>query len=197
MAAGHARSEEQAMKRIMLLVAVAGGLALAGCQSFPTQKAPGTGAQGASASASTTGAASAGTASGASLAAASGTSTAPAAGPGSSPDSRTVYFAFNKSVVQSRYFSLLKAQAAYLGAHPNAKVLLAGYTDDRGTWEYNIGLGSRRAAAVSQFLMLQGVDEDQIKTISYGEAYPADPQDNEAAWAKNRRVVITFESGGQ
>ncbi len=185
------------MKRIMLLVAVAGGLALAGCQSFPTQKNTGAGSQGASASASTTGAASAGTASGTSLGAASGTSATPAAGPGSSPESRTVYFAFNKSVVQSQYFSLLKAQAAYLAAHPNAKVLLAGYTDDRGTWEYNIGLGSRRAAAVSQFLMLQGVDENQIKTISYGEAYPADPQDNEAAWAKNRRVVITFESGGQ
>jgi len=185
------------MKRIMLLVAVAGGLALAGCQSFPTQKSPAGGSQGASASTTTTGAAAAGTASGTSLSAASGTSSTPAAGPGSSYDSRTVYFAFNKSVVQSQYFPLLKSQAAYLNAHPNAKVLLAGYTDDRGTWEYNIGLGVRRAAAVSQFLMLQGVDESQIKTISYGEANPADPQDNKAAWAKNRRVVITFQSGGQ
>ena len=185
------------MKRIMLLVAVAGGLALAGCQSFPTQKNSTGGSQGATAATTTTGAASAGAASGTSLGAASGTSATPAAGPGSSYDSRTVYFAFNKSVVQSQYFQLLKAQAAYLNAHPGASVLLAGYTDDRGTWEYNIGLGSRRAAAVSQFLMLQGVSENQIKTISYGEANPADPQDNEAAWAKNRRVVITFESGSQ
>ncbi len=185
------------MKRIMLLVAVAGGLALAGCQSFPTQKNSAGGNQGAASSASTTGAMAAGTAAGTSLSGASATSSTPAAGPGSSYDSRTVYFAFNKSVVQSQYFPVLKAQAAYLNAHPKAEILLAGYTDDRGTWEYNIGLGSRRAAAVSQFLMLQGVDQSQIKTISYGEANPADPQDNEAAWAKNRRVVITFQSGGQ
>jgi len=100
-------------------------------------------------------------------------------------------------VVQSQYFPLLKKQAEYLTTHQNAQVLLAGYTDDRGTWEYNISLGSRRAAAVQQFLLLQGVSEDQIQTISYGEAYPADPQDNEAAWAKNRRVVIKFKSGSQ
>ena len=79
--------------------------------------------------------------------------------------------------------------------HRYIRVLLAGYTDDRGTWEYNIGLGSRRAAAVRQFLLLQGADASQIRTISYGEAYPADPQNNEAAWAKNRRVVIKFQAG--
>lgn len=184
------------MKPIIMLLAVTGAVALAGCQSFPTQKSA-AGAQGVSASASTAGAAAAATASGAALGAAGGTIATPAAGPGSSPASRTIYFAFNKSVVKSEYFPLLKAQAAYLNAHPNAKVLLAGYTDDRGTWEYNIGLGARRAAAVSQFLLLQGVGEDQIKTISYGEAYPADPQDNKAAWAKNRRVVMTYQSGGQ
>lgn len=184
------------MRRITILVAVAGALALAGCQSFPT-KSPGAGTRNAAASASTAGAMSGGEGSGSTLGAASGTSAAPAAGPQSTVESRTVYFEFNKSVVQSQYFPLLKAQAAYLSAHPDVKVLLAGYTDDRGTWEYNIGLGARRAAAVRQFLLLQGVDEDQVKTISYGEAYPADPQDNEAAWAKNRRVVIKFQSGGQ
>lgn len=185
------------MKRIMMLAVLTAGLALAGCQSFPTTKMPASGSQGAPASASTAGATAGGQGAGQTLGAASGTSSAPAAGPQSTAKSRTVYFQFNKSVVQSQYFPLLKAQAAYLTAHPKAQVLLAGYTDDRGTWEYNIGLGARRAASVRQFLMLQGVDEDQIKTISYGEAYPADPHDNKAAWAKNRRVVIKFESGAQ
>lgn len=180
------------MKRLMILAALASALALAGCQSFPTQ-AP-AGATQATASATTTGAAAAGTASGQALGAGQ---QAPSAGPGSTYESRTVYFDFNKSVVKSQYFPLLKKQAMYLSTHPDAHVLLAGYTDDRGTWEYNIGLGSRRAAAVRQFLLLQGVDKDQIKTISYGEAYPADPHDNEAAWAKNRRVVINFQSGSQ
>lgn len=182
------------MKRVIMLTIVASALALAGCKSFPTQ-APGAGSQAAAASASTTGAMASGTSSGQAL----GTNGAPApsAGPGSTPESRTVYFEFNKSVVQSQYFQILKTQAEYLSTHSNAQILLAGYTDDRGTWEYNIGLGSRRAAAVRQFLLLQGVGKSQIKTISYGEAYPADSQDNEAAWAKNRRVVINFQSGTQ
>lgn len=182
------------MKRVIMLAVVASALALAGCKSFPTQT-PGAGSQAAPASASTAGAMASGTSSGQALGT-NGTQ-APSAGPGSTPESRTVYFEFNKSVVQSQYFQLLKTQAGYLTAHPNAQVLLAGYTDDRGTWEYNIGLGSRRAAAVRQFLLLQGVSKNQIKSISYGEAYPADPEDNEAAWAKNRRVVINFQSGTQ
>jgi len=183
------------MKRLMILTALVSGLALAGCQSFPTQ-APAAGSQAAPSSASTTGAMAGSTSNGQALGT-NGMGQAPSAGPGSTPESRTVYFDFNKSVIQSQYFPLLKKQAEYLTTHQNAQVLLAGYTDDRGTWEYNIGLGSRRAAAVQQFLLLQGVSEDQIQTISYGEAYPADPQDNEAAWAKNRRVVIKFKSGSQ
>ncbi len=184
------------MKRLLILAALVSGLALAGCQSFPTQ-APAAGSQAAPSSASTTGAMASGTSSGQALPAGGGMEQTPSAGPGSSPESRTVYFDFNKSVVKPQYFPLLKKQAEYLSTHPGAQVLLAGYTDDRGTWEYNIGLGGRRAAAVRQFLLLQGVNKGQIKTISYGEAYPADPEDNEAAWAKNRRVVINFQSGGQ
>jgi peptidoglycan-associated lipoprotein len=181
------------MKRLIILAVVASGLALAGCQSFPTP-APTTGSRAAPSSASTAGAMAGSTAGGQALSA-NGMNRTPSSGPGSSPESRTVYFAFNKSVVQSQYFPLLKNQAAYLTAHPNIRVLLAGYTDDRGTWEYNIGLGSRRAAAVRQFLLLQGVDASQIQTISYGEAYPEDPQNNEVAWTKNRRVVIKFQAG--
>lgn len=181
------------MKKVVILAAFASALALAGCKSFPTQAPVGATSR-AAASASTTGAVAGATAGGQALGA---TQQAPAAGPGSTYQSRTVYFAFNKSVIKPEYFPLLKNQAQYLTAHPHAKVLLAGYTDDRGTWEYNIALGARRAAAVRQFLIIQGVNPDQIQTISYGEAYPADPQNNEAAWAKNRRVVINYMSGAQ
>jgi peptidoglycan-associated lipoprotein len=116
----------------------------------------------------------------------------PQAGPQSVYQNRVVYFDTNRSVVKSQFFSLLKTQAEYLSAHPNQKVMLEGYCDERGTREYNIGLGSRRAAAVRKFLMLQGVNADQLETVSYGEAFPADPGHNAAAWAKNRRVVINF-----
>lgn len=181
------------MNRAWAVIAIAGAVALAGCAGGPKPATTvATGAKQASgASASTMGAASASAAAGQAITA------APAAGPKSSYENRVVYFDFNKSIVKPQFFPLLKTQAAYLLAHPAAHVILEGYTDDRGTWEYNIGLGARRAAAVEQYLLLQGVNQKQLNTISYGEAYPADPQDNEAAWAKNRRVVIKYQEGAQ
>lgn len=180
------------MNRNLAILALAGMLALAGCASGPkTSPAPTGATAGAAASASTAGAQSSTAGTGQAMGA------QPQAGPQSSYDDRVVYFDFDKSVVKPEFFALLKRQAAYLTAHPDAQVILEGYTDDRGTWEYNIGLGSRRAASVQQYLLLQGVNQNQIKTISYGEAYPADPADNEAAWAKNRRVVINYQQGQQ
>ena len=72
------------------------------------------------------------------------------------------------------------------------KVRLEGHTDERGTREYNIGLGERRAQAVRRALMLQGVGEAQISTVSFGEERPAVAGDDEAAWAQNRRVEILY-----
>jgi len=183
------------MKHLWAVAAMAGLLALAGCQTTPKTGAPMGGTQNAAASASTSGAETTGLGAGQNIGSGA-TGQKPKAGPQSAAKQRTVYFAFDKSVVKSDYFPLLKAQAQYLGNHSNARVLLEGYTDDRGTWEYNIGLGARRAAAVRQFLLLQGVDAKQMKTISYGEAYPADPADNPKAWAKNRRVVIKYLKPG-
>ncbi|HEX5314898.1 MAG TPA: OmpA family protein [Gammaproteobacteria bacterium] len=165
--------------KVLVTFAFAGMLVLAGCASGP-KKAPMAGS--APAAGSTAGA----------LGAGMGNAQAIQAGPQSSYQNRTVYFDFNQSVVKPQYFPLLKAQAAYLVANSGASVVLQGYCDDRGTWDYNIGLGSRRAVAVQRFLELQGVSDSQIKTISYGEAYPADSANNEAAWAQNRRVVIVF-----
>lgn len=178
-------------KKIGVALACAGAIVLAGCQSMPQKNATQS-AQTPSASASTAAAAGTSGTSGQALAA---TAPKPISGPKSSYQNRVIYFAFNKSIIQSKYFPLLRHQASYLMQHPKAKVLLEGYTDDRGTWEYNIGLGSRRSASVERFLLLQGVDQGQIKTISYGEAYPADPQNNPAAWAKNRRVVMKYLKG--
>ncbi len=179
------------MKWIGIVVVGSITFALAGCQSPPSKPIPGS-TQVTTTGASTTSAASMSTGSGRSL---SAEIPPPVAGPKSSYKNRTVYFAFNKSIIKPEYFPLLKNQANYLLAHANARVLLEGYTDDRGTWAYNIGLGSRRAAAVENFLLLQGVTPGQIKTISYGEAYPADPANNPLAWAKNRRVVINYSAG--
>lgn len=186
------------VKRFWAVAAAAGILALAGCQSAPRggPAAPASGTQGAAAAASTAGAQAGGVGAGQAMGQGAAGQAPPQAGPDSAYEQRTVYFDFDKSVVKPAYFDLLKHQADYLMSHSDANVILEGYTDDRGTWEYNIGLGSRRAAAVRQYLMLQGVNAGQIKTISYGEAYPADPADNPDAWAKNRRVVIKYLKPG-
>jgi peptidoglycan-associated lipoprotein len=84
------------------------------------------------------------------------------------------------------------ATAHTLSANPRLKLKLEGNTDERGTREYNIGLGERRAQAVRRALMLQGVAESQVSTVSFGAERPAAEGDDEAAWAKNRRVEVVF-----
>lgn len=105
---------------------------------------------------------------------------------------RVIYFDFDKSNIRSEFLDTLTAHAKYLIANPNQKMRIEGYTDERGTVEYNIALGDRRAQAVRRFLLFQGVAPDQLTTVSYGEAHPADPGHNEAAWAKNRRAVLVY-----
>ena len=86
----------------------------------------------------------------------------------------------------------MRAHARRLAANPGVSVRLEGHADERGSREYNIGLGERRAQAVRQALMLQGVNSVQITTVSYGEERPADSRSFEDAWAKNRRVEIAY-----
>ena len=105
---------------------------------------------------------------------------------------RVVYFDFDKSDIKPEYLDTLTAHAKYLIANPGQKIRIEGYCDERGTWEYNIALGDRRAQAVRRYLMFQGVSQDQISTVSYGEAHPVDPGHTEDAWAKNRRGVIVY-----
>ncbi|HSC47108.1 MAG TPA: peptidoglycan-associated lipoprotein Pal [Gammaproteobacteria bacterium] len=105
---------------------------------------------------------------------------------------RVVYFDFDKSDIKPEYLDTLTAHAKYLIANPTQKIRIEGYCDERGTWEYNIALGDRRAQAVRRYLLFQGVSQDQISTVSYGEAHPVDPGHTEDAWAKNRRGVIVY-----
>ena len=105
---------------------------------------------------------------------------------------RTIYFDFDSSEIKPEYNAVIAAHARYLVANTRVRVRLEGNTDERGSREYNIGLGERRAQAVRQALMLQGVPDAQITTVSYGEERPAVTGHTEAAWAKDRRVDIVY-----
>lgn len=103
---------------------------------------------------------------------------------------KVIYFDFDKSEIKPEYASVITTNARILTSHPNMKMKLEGNTDERGTREYNIGLGERRAQAVKRALMLQGAAESQLTTVSFGSERPAVEGDDEAAWAKNRRVEL-------
>lgn len=105
---------------------------------------------------------------------------------------RIVYFDFDSSEIKGAGTDVVGAHAKYLASHSSTRVRLEGHTDERGSREYNIGLGERRAQAVRRALLLQGASDAQISTVSYGEERPAVPGHDEAAWAKNRRVEIVY-----
>jgi peptidoglycan-associated lipoprotein len=114
------------------------------------------------------------------------------------PDSmlarRVVYFDFDSSVVKDEFSAIIEAHASYLANNPGARLTLEGHADERGTREYNLALGERRAAAVQQFMELMGAGSTQIQTVSYGEERPVDPGHDEQAWALNRRVELVYTS---
>jgi peptidoglycan-associated lipoprotein len=105
---------------------------------------------------------------------------------------KVIYFDFDKSEIKPEFADVVAAHARNLAGHPNLKMKLEGNTDERGTREYNIGLGERRAQAVRRALMLQGVAESQLTTVSFGAERPAAEGDDEGAWAKNRRVELVY-----
>lgn len=109
---------------------------------------------------------------------------------------RTVYFEFDSSSVQEKFMDTIRRHAAYLSEYSDVDVRLEGHTDERGSREYNVGLGSRRAEAVSRLLQAYGASSGQIETISYGEEVPAVEGHNEDAWEKNRRVEIVYPASG-
>lgn len=116
----------------------------------------------------------------------------PFSDPASMLSKRTVYFDFDSSEIKPADRDIITAHAQYLLSHPDEKVVLEGHTDERGTREYNIALGERRAKAVSQLMVLQGVPQSQIDMVSFGEERPVAPGHDESAWSLNRRVEILY-----
>ena len=106
---------------------------------------------------------------------------------------RVFYFEFDSSSLRPEAHMPLQAHAAYLQRNPNARIVLNGYGDERGTKEYNLALGERRGKAVERFLVVNGVSSGQIEVVSYGEEFPADPGHSESAWGKNRRVELQYK----
>jgi peptidoglycan-associated lipoprotein len=120
--------------------------------------------------------------------------------PGSAQDFRvnvgdTVHFAFNDYNIEDEDKAVLGRQAAWLTKYPSVRVTVEGHCDERGTREYNLALGARRANAVKEFLVSQGVSNGRIETISYGKERPICTESNEACWAQNRRGVTTITGG--
>ncbi|MFV0626748.1 MAG: peptidoglycan-associated lipoprotein Pal [Alphaproteobacteria bacterium] len=105
-----------------------------------------------------------------------------------------VFFAFDSSAISADAAEAIKTQSKWLSEHSNVNVVVEGHTDDRGTREYNLALGERRANAVKQYLVSQGIAADRISTISYGKERPAVVGDNDAAWAQNRRAVTVVKA---
>lgn len=98
-----------------------------------------------------------------------------------------IYFDFDKSNLKPEAQEILKKKAAFLRYNPSFALHIAGNCDNRGTEEYNLALGERRADSAKQYLIALGISRDRIKTVSYGELRPADPANNDVAWALNRR----------
>lgn len=106
--------------------------------------------------------------------------------------SDTVYFDFDSSVLTAETVNTLNGQVEFLKENEE-QIVVAGHADERGTREYNIGLGERRANAVATYLETQGIEEERISVVSYGKDKPAVEGHDESAWSKNRRAVIYLE----
>jgi peptidoglycan-associated lipoprotein len=176
------------MKKILFAALVA--VVVAGCTTTPTTApvedkstatTPGTTT---TPGASTTGTTTSGV---------SGTSTVnPLKDPNNILSKRSIYFEFDSFVVEDKYKAQIEAHSRYLSGNRSAKVTLQGHTDERGSREYNIALGQKRADAVKRAMTLMGVQDVVIETISYGKEKPKREGHDEAAWAENRRVDIVY-----
>jgi peptidoglycan-associated lipoprotein len=178
-------SEKVSMHRMIAVLLLVVACALTACKSNPSKPA---GAEAGAANAGAEG---------------SGATNPNASGSGGGDDEiagpqagllakRTVYFEFDSSEIKGDGTDIVAAHAKYLASNAGARVRLEGHTDERGSREYNIGLGERRAQAVRRALLLQGAADAQISTVSYGEERPAAAGHDETAWAKNRRVEIVY-----
>jgi peptidoglycan-associated lipoprotein len=108
-------------------------------------------------------------------------------------ENEDVYFEFDQFVLSDSAKAVLNKKAKWLKDHPNGKALIEGHCDERGSTEYNLALGQKRAEAAMQFIIALGVESSRVSTISFGKEKPPDPGHNEAAWAKNRRAHFVLK----
>ncbi len=110
------------------------------------------------------------------------------------PHNQVYLFGYDNSTIPSKYVASIQAQAKYLNSHPSARVLLAGHTDERGSREYNVALGERRARSVAHMMRMAGVKHDQMRVVSYGKEKPVNLGHSDEDRAQNRRVELTYEA---
>jgi peptidoglycan-associated lipoprotein len=166
-------------------------LAVVACQSTPPKqegapvedRTPATGAAGATTT---------GTTAGGVTGTATGSGQNPLKDPSNILSKRIIYFDFDTYVVKDEYKPLVEAHARYLQANRNARMTIQGHADERGSREYNIALGQRRADAVKKMMLLYGAGEVQIETVSFGKEKPRVEGHDEGAWAQNRRDEIVY-----
>jgi peptidoglycan-associated lipoprotein len=104
-----------------------------------------------------------------------------------------IFFDFDQSVIRPDAQEVLRKKAEFLRENSGSSVIIEGHCDERGTAEYNLALGERRALAAKAFLMNMGISSSRLSTISYGEERPVDPDSNEEAWARNRRAHFVLQ----
>ncbi|MGC6531238.1 MAG: peptidoglycan-associated lipoprotein Pal [Candidatus Puniceispirillaceae bacterium] len=173
---------------------------LAACETASTISEEAAGASDASAASSSSTASASSSTDAGSSASASASSEAAAAAASALDDARselmsigdTVLFGYDSSQLDADAMATLDAQAALLNAKPSFRVKIEGHADERGTREYNLALGERRASAARDYLVAKGVDGSRIRIVSYGKERPAVVGSNEEAWAKNRRSVTVL-----
>jgi peptidoglycan-associated lipoprotein len=110
------------------------------------------------------------------------------------PHNQIYRFAYDNSTVAEKYIPSINAQAEYLRSHPGARILVAGNTDERGSREYNVALGERRADSVAELMRMAGASRDQMRIVSYGKERPANLGHDDESHAQNRRVEMTYEA---
>nr|VFK12166.1 MAG: peptidoglycan-associated lipoprotein [Candidatus Kentron sp. LPFa] len=114
--------------------------------------------------------------------------------PSSLLSNRIIYFDFDSNDIRPEFREIIEAHAHYLADNASVRVTLGGHCDERGTREYNLALGERRAKAISRAMSVLGASDNQLYTVSYGEEQPEEQASNEFAWQKNRRVEIIYRN---
>jgi len=172
--------------RLAWLTLSAAALIFAGCSSTGTQDDAGAAVEDRGGSASGSGVTTSG--------AGAGTTWSGSAleDPNSLLYTKIIYFDFDQDTIRGEFIDVLRAHASYLITNPGSGLTIEGHADERGSREYNIGLGERRANAVKRFLEAEGVSPSQVGTLSYGEERPAVYGNDELSWAENRRAVLVY-----